>query len=170
MVTIHTKKNCKNQNLQLIAHNILNAANEGSLLHQLYLDELIDEPLFQAGLAFSRLQSRAMRSSGINNRVRTASQSWGRLQGKTYDKFSNEKIEGIWKYILKALNPIYHKGLPMREIAFDLVLAPSLKTHSLRDIKKTLRYLKTIWEKIEDTPYRLGFYNLDIAVAKKTLH
>lgn len=58
----------------------------------------------------------------------------------------------------------------MREIAFDLVLAPSLKTHSLRDIKKTLRYLKTIWEKIEDTPYRLGFYNLDIAVAKKTLH
>ncbi len=170
MVKIVQKRNEDSQDIQTFIQSIHHAAREGCLLHQLYLDESIDESLFHAGLAFAKLYSLAMRSFGICNRVRTASQNWDQLYGITYDKFSNQKIEGLWRYILKALNPIYHEGIAMQEIAFSLVLVPPTKLHALSNIKKTLIYLQTIWEKIEDTPYQLGLYNCKKLSTNRTFH
>lgn len=161
MVKILTKKNDEQQELKIFTQNVFNAASEGCLLHQLYLDELIDESLFHAGLAFAKLYSLAMRSLGIHNRICTASKSWDQLRGIAHDNFSNQRIEGIWRYILKALDPIYHQGVAMREIAFNLVLVPPTNRHSISDIRKTLIYLQNIWEKIETTPYHLGLYRYE---------
>ena len=138
---------------------IVNAAADGCALHQLYLDDQISEAHFHAGLAFAKLYTLAMRSFGIHNRVKTASQTWDQLYGVAYDSFSSKRMEGIWRYILKALDPLYHNGLPMREIAFELVLTNSpSKQLTLTSVKKTLEYLQTIWEKIEEGPYRLGLF------------
>ena len=101
---ITTKPSCTQQ-AQSLAQSIINAANEGCLLHQLYVDEYINESQFQAGLAFAKLYGLAMRSFGIHNRVRTASQSWDHLHGISHDLFSSQRIEGLWRYILKALDP-----------------------------------------------------------------
>lgn len=140
-------------------HSILNAARDGCLLHQLYIEGRICDSHFQAGLAFAKLYSLAMRSFGIHNRIRSACQTWDRIHGLCFDHFSNTKIEGLWKYILKALDPIYHKGIPMHGIAFSLVLTMEVqKPYALTDIRKTLEYLQDIWEKIESSPYRLGLY------------
>lgn len=156
MVKVHTKKL---QQKQSSIQSIINAANEGCLLHQLYIDECINEAQFQAGLAFAKLHSLAMRSFGIHNRIRTAAQSWDKLHGITYDQFSNRKIEGLWRYILKALDPTYHYGTPMREIAFKLILTiQSPRSYTIDNIRKTLDYLHTVWEKIESGPYRLGLF------------
>lgn len=149
----------ENDELSTIWQTTFNAANEGSLLHQLYWDELIDESQFHAGLAFAKLYGLAMRSLGVCNRVHTSSQRWEQLYGVTHDKFSNQKIEGLWHHLLKALDPIYHEGLSMREIAFSLILISRKKCYSINDIKKTLMYMQSIWEKIEDTPYHLGLYS-----------
>ncbi len=159
MVKAMPKKTHQTVQTQDSAQSIINAANEGCLLHQFYLDEFISEAQFQSGLAFAKLYSLAMRSFGIHNRVRTASQSWDQLHGIAYDQFSSAKIEGIWRYILKALDPIYHHGIPMRDIAFNLVLTTEFpKQYTATDIRKTLSYLHTIWEKIEISPYRLGLF------------
>lgn len=147
-----------------------NTANEGCLLHQLYVDEVIEEEEFRAGLAFSKLYHLAMRSLGIHTRVHTSSKSWGDLYGITYDKFSQQKVEGLWRHILKALDPAYHNGLSMKEIAFNLILIPPPKLHSVRKIRKTLRYLMSIWEQLEGTPYQLGLYSYKRSRSKKSLH
>lgn len=138
---------------------VVDAASDGCVLHQLYLAGRIEDSHFQAGLAFAKLYHLAMRSFGIHNRVRSACQTWEQIHGIAYDPFSNTKIEGLWKYILKALNPLYHQGVPMHGIALSLVLTTTLqRQYSLIDIRKTLEYLSAIWEKIESGPYRLGLY------------
>ncbi len=141
------------------ALKIANAAADGCALHQLYLDDQISEAHFHAGLAFAKLYGLAMRSFGIHNRVKTACQTWDQLYGIAYDHFSNQHMEGLWRYMLKALDPAYHHGVPMREIAFGLVLTNnSPKPLPIEQVRKTLEYLKTVWEKIEEGPYRLGLF------------
>ncbi len=158
MVKIVSKKSRSSVQLDAF-HSILNAANDGCLLHQLYIEEHISEPQFHAGLAFAKLYSLAMRSFGIHNRVRSACQTWDQIHGVAYDDFSNKKTEGLWRYILKALDPVYHQGTPMRNIAFSLVMTMEVqKQYTTADIRETLDYLHTIWEKIEAGPYRLGLF------------
>ena len=155
-----TLKKFTNDKLEDPFQLIINAANEGCLLQQLYIEEHISEELFHAGLAFAKLYSLSMRSFGIHNRIRTASQTWDQLHGKIYDHFSSRKIEGIWRYILKSLDPIYHQGIPMRQVAFKLVLIDQITSiHTIDQIRKTLTYLLEIWQKIESSPYRLGLFN-----------
>lgn len=138
---------------------IAQAAADGCLLHKLYLDNRICEEHFHAGLAFAKLYGLAMRSLGIHNRVKSACQTWDQLYGINYDPFSNRKIEGLWRYIMKALDPTYHDEMPMREIAFALVLTiDTSKTFHISQIKETLEYLQTIFEKIEESPYKLGLF------------
>jgi hypothetical protein len=171
MVKIIMTKTSHTQETQTSAQSIINAANEGCLLHQFYIDELISEPQFQSGLAFAKLYGLAMRSFGIHNRVRTASQSWDQLHGIVYDQFSNQKIEGLWRYILKALDPTYHDNISMRDIAFNLVLTMDYpKRYAINDIQKTLSYLQTIWEKIETSPYRLGLFVYEQQSTSTRLH
>ncbi|MCE2716029.1 MAG: hypothetical protein ACK4V2_05680 [Pseudomonadota bacterium] len=159
MVKKSTRKKCESNEQSTFWENIFNAANEGSFLHQLYKNEQINESHFQAGLAFEKLYRLAMRSLNICSRVHTSSQRWDQLYGITHDKFSYQKIEGLWRLLLRALDPIYHDGLSMREIAFSLILLSQKKSYSLNDIKKTLGYIQSIWEKIENTPYHLGLYS-----------
>jgi hypothetical protein len=141
------------------AIKIANAAADGCALHQLYLDDRICEAHFHAGLAFAKLYGLAMRSFGIHNRVKTACQTWDQLYGITYDSFSNHRMEALWQYIMKALDPAYHDGLPMQQIAFSLVLTSNTpQSWQIEQVHKTLEYLQTIWEKIEDGPYRLGLF------------
>ena len=156
MVKIAPKKAA----LQLDAlHSILSAANDGCLLHRLYIEGQISDSHFHAGLAFAKLYGLAMRSFGIHNRVRSACQTWDQIHGITYDHFSNSKIEGLWRYMLKALDPVYHQGVPMRGIAFSLVLTvESPKKYTTAEIRKTLEYLQDAWENIETGPYQLGLY------------
>ncbi|MCX7343683.1 MAG: hypothetical protein NT128_06035 [Proteobacteria bacterium] len=138
---------------------IVNAAADGCFLHQLYLDNSICEEHFHAGLAFAKLYGLAMRSFGIHNRVKSACQTWDQIYGITYDSFSNNKIEALWRYIMKALDPVYHDELNMQEIAFSLVLTTNNpKELHIKNIKKTLQYLQTVWEKIEAGPYKLGLF------------
>ncbi len=171
MVKIIMTKTSHTQETQTSAQSIINAANEGCLLHQFYIDELISEAHFQSGLAFAKLYGLAMRSFGIHNRVRIASQSWDQLHGITHDQFSSPKIESIWRYILKALDPNYHDGTPMRDIAFNLVLTMDYpKQYNIKDIRKTLAYIQTIWEKIENSPYRLGLFIYEQPVSGSRLH
>lgn len=152
------KKSTSSNQLDAL-HSILNAANDGCFLHRLYIEERISEPHFQAGLAFAKLYSLAMRSFGIHNRIRSACQTWDQLHGLCYDYFSNAKIEGLWRYMLKALDPVYHQGVPMRNIAFSLVLTmESQKQYTITDIRETLEYLQGVWEKIEEGPYALGLF------------
>lgn len=158
MVKAALKKSSSPSQLEVL-HSILNAANDGCLLHKLYIEERISETHFQAGLAFAKLYSLAMRSFGIHNRIRSACQTWDQIHGLCYDHFSSTKIEGLWRYMLKALDPVYHQGIPMRNIAFSLVLTmESQKQYTLTDIRETLEYLQTIWEKIEAGPYALGLF------------
>lgn len=167
---MHKKTDHTLQTLDL-AQNILNAANEGCLLHQFYLDDLISEAQFYSGLAFAKLYGLAMRSFGIHNRVRTASQSWDQLHGISHDQFCSQKIESIWRYILKALDPLYHQDLPMRDIAFNLILIMEYpKRYAIQDIQKTLSYMQTIWEKVEDSPYRLGLFTYEQKPTTMQMH
>lgn len=149
---------------------IFHTANEGSLLHQLYFDGVIEEAEFQAGLAFSKLYNLAMRSFGIYNRLHTSCQRWEQLYGVVYDRFSNQKIEVLWRYVSRALDPIYHDGISMREIAFSLIFVPQTRLYSLKDIKKTLLYLQFLWEEIERTPYHFGLYSCKKTKRRKELH
>jgi len=158
---ITVKPSCPQQ-AQSLAQSIINAASEGCLLHQLYVDEYINESQFQAGLAFAKLYGLAMRSFGIHNRVRTASQSWDHLHGISHDLFSSQRIEGLWRYILKALDPTYHAGISLRDIAFNLVLTKDYpKQYAIKDVKKTLSYLQTVWETIETGPYKMGLFKCE---------
>jgi hypothetical protein len=171
MVKVIPKKNHYTTQAQDSIQNIINAANEGCLLHQFYVNELISEAQFHSGLAFAKLYSLAMRSFGIHNRIKTASQSWDQLHGIVHDQFSNKKIEGLWRYIIKALDPIYHQGTPMRDITFNLVLTMEYpKQYAINDIRKTLSYLQTIWEKIETSPYQLGLFAYEQPSTHATLH
>lgn len=150
---------------------IARAAADGCLLHKLYLDNRICETHFHAGLAFAKLYGLAMRSFGIHNRVKTACQTWDQIYGITYDNFSNHKMEAMWRYILKALDPAYHDDLPMREIAFALVLTMNTpKTFHISQIKETLEYLQTVFEKIEEGPYKLGLFKLPKAPKLVRMH
>ena len=150
---------------------IARAAADGCLLHKLYLDSRICEAHFHAGLAFAKLYGMAMRSFGIHNRVKTACQTWDQLYGITYDSFSNHKIEALWRYIMKALDPAYHDELPMQKIAFALVLTMDTpKTFHISQIKETLEYLQTVFEKIEEGPYRMGLFKLPNATKLVMIH
>jgi hypothetical protein len=170
MVKIALKK-ANSVDQQEALHRVIDAAREGCILHQLYLEGRIDDSHFQAGLAFAKLYHLAMRSFGIHNRIRSACQTWEQFHGIAYDPFSNTKIEGLWRYILKALNPIYHQGVPMHGIALSLVLTTTWqKQYSLINIRKTLEYLSTIWEKIESSPYRLGLYAFKQQRLRARLH
>ena len=155
----------------LYAKQIANAAADGCPLHQLYLGDHISEANFHAGLAFAKLYGLAMRSFGIHNRVKTSCQTWDQLYGITYDNFSNHRMEALGRYILKALDPAYHNGLPMSDIAFALVLTSNTrKSLQIEQVKKTLQYLQTVWEKIEEGPYRLGLFAYDKEKKYSQLH
>ena len=171
MVKAITVKFSCAQQAQSLAQSIIHAANEGCLLHQLYIDEYINESQFQAGLAFAKLYGLAMRSFGIHNRVRTASQSWDHLHGVSHDLVSSHRIAGMWRYILKALDPTYHADAALRDIAFNLVLTKDYpKKYAIKDVKKTLSYLQTVWETIETGPYKMGLFKCERLPKNARLH
>lgn len=127
----------------------VNAAADGSVLHQLLLKDKINLHDFSAGFAFIKLYTLVMRSKGIKNRLRTYCQNWENINGIAHDNFCSVKLESLWNNLLMILiQENAHKNLLL-----ELAMPSQYFDYSVSQIKDALAFLHNFWKACKNTKY-----------------
>lgn len=131
---------------------IIFAAANGSLLHQLLLKERITIKEFKAGFAFIKLYQVSMRSRGLKNRLRTYCQNWENISGIVYDNFLAADMEFLWKKILYLLNM---KSENYKQILLNFSIPFAVQVnYPTNAVKDSLIFLNEIFKAYKKTKYK----------------
>ncbi len=123
------------------------AAESGSQLHQLKLENKITEEQFQAGIAYGKLVFRAYQSMGIPWKISSIARRW--LEEDSFKSFESKHIERKWRVLCDHLRS--HYGPRVKNTLDKLIFIPHEKDELIRQNGYLIRYaltcLMSAWEK-----------------------
>ena len=122
------------------------AAESGSQLHQLKLENKITDEQFQAGIAYGKLVFRAYQSMDIPWKISSIARRW--LEEDNFKPFESKHIERKWRVLCNHLRSQY--GPRVKNTLDLLIFTPHGKDGSIRQngylIRHALNCLMSAWK------------------------
>lgn len=114
------------------------AAESGSQLHQLKLENKITDEQFQAGIDYGKLAFRAYQSMGISWKISSVARRWLEDDKGNSKPFESKHIERKWRILCDHLRS--HYGPRIKSTLDFLIFTPHEKDGSIRQNRHLIIY------------------------------